>query len=73
MHMGLFVGPWVFSEDPFVWEKNKACLLVGPLGLFMPKNQIKTNFKPSILLMGSQQTIYHSETTNSFLDICNLF
>ena len=27
--MGLFVGPWVFSEDPFVWEKNVAGLLVG--------------------------------------------
>ena len=31
MHRGLFVGPWVFSEDPFVWEENVGGPLVGPL------------------------------------------
>ena len=32
MHRGLFVGPWVFFEDPFVQEKNVGGPLVGPLG-----------------------------------------
>lgn len=54
-------------------KKNLRGHLVGPFGLFIPKNQIKTNFKSSILLIGPQQTTWHSETTNSFLDIRNLF